>query len=253
VLFLHVLKRDPNCIYMKKPNFQDLIIFENENYLVISKPYDVATLDERDLSRYSILRLAREFYPDMQVCHRLDKETSGVLALAKHPEAYRHLSIQFEKRKVAKIYHAMVNGIHDFKEKVIAYSISPSGKSAVRLDALEGKKSKTIFDTLETYKKHTLVQCRPVTGRMHQIRIHLAAIKANIVADVLYGGKYFYLSEIKKGYRGKPDLDEEPFMKRVALHAYSLTFTDLDETVREIIAPYPKDFNAMVRQLEKNR
>src|SRR6476469_110324 len=101
---------------MIRPNFKDLIVFENDDFILINKPPYIATLDERNASArdnsLSILRLAKAYSEDAQVCHRLDKETSGVLAIAKNPEAYRHLSMQFERRKVEKVYHAVVDGIH---------------------------------------------------------------------------------------------------------------------------------------------
>ena len=100
---------------LMKIKFEDLILFENQDYIVINKPAYVATLDERQADNsQSILRMAKAYSSDAQMGHRLDKETSGILAIAKNPEAYRHLSMQFEHRQVAKRYHAVVNGTHDF-------------------------------------------------------------------------------------------------------------------------------------------
>jgi len=238
---------------MKHPDFTQLILSEDSDYIVINKPHDVSSLDERDRTRNSIIRMAKEYHADAQLCHRLDKETSGILAIAKHPEAYRHLSLQFQKRDVQKVYHAVCQGRHELHAHLIDLPIAIAGKSAVRIDAREGKPSQTMVDTLEIYKAHTLTSCQLLTGRMHQIRIHLAAIKAPIVSDTTYGGKMFYLSEVKKGYRvGKFQEEEQPFMKRVALHAYSLTFKGLNGKEVEVEAPYPKDFRALVTQLGKN-
>ncbi|MGE8430323.1 MAG: pseudouridine synthase, partial [Sphingobacterium sp.] len=90
----------------KFPKFSELIIHEDENLIVINKPPFIASLDEREGGEVNILRLAKKYHPDAQVCHRLDKETSGILLIAKNPETYRTISIAFEKRKVNKIYHA---------------------------------------------------------------------------------------------------------------------------------------------------
>ena len=90
-----------------KIEFEDIILFEDENYVLVNKPPFLSTLEDRN-EKVNLLRLARTYTPDAQVCHRLDKDTSGVLAIAKNPEAYRHLSIQFEKRQVTKLYHAVV-------------------------------------------------------------------------------------------------------------------------------------------------
>ena len=88
---------------------------------------------------------------------------------------------------------------------------------------------------------------------MHQIRIHLTCLKAPIVCDETYGGKMIYLSELKKkGFNLKQETEELPLIKRVALHAYSLKFTLLNGEEIQIIAPYPKDFDVLVKQLEKN-
>ena len=80
---------------MKQPSFQDLIIFENDDYIVINKPPFLSTLDDRTAHSQNILRLAKAYDPEAQVAHRLDKETSGALAIARNPEAYRHLAMQF--------------------------------------------------------------------------------------------------------------------------------------------------------------
>ncbi|HLK97256.1 MAG TPA: pseudouridine synthase, partial [Hymenobacter sp.] len=102
---------------MKPFLFEDLIVSENDDYIIINKPPRVASLDERtpDRSGQSILRLAKAYHADAQLGHRLDKETSGILAIAKHPEAYRHLAMQFEHRQVTKRYHAITNGVHNFE------------------------------------------------------------------------------------------------------------------------------------------
>ncbi len=88
---------------MKYPNFKDLILFENDDYIVVNKPPFIASLDERGAAgEVNILRLAKQYSADAQVCHRLDKETSGAIVIAKNPEAYRNLAMQFERRKVKK-------------------------------------------------------------------------------------------------------------------------------------------------------
>lgn len=237
---------------MKPIKFEDLIVFENEHYIVVNKPAGIASLDERDTTRTHLLAMAKSYHPDNQLCHRLDKETSGVLAIAKHAAAYRHLSIQFEKREVTKIYHAIVNGVHHFQEEMVDLPIATSSKGNARIDMAEGKPSLTVFNTIKVFGTHTLVACFPLTGRMHQIRLHLAALKAPITADLLYGGKYTYLSDLKNKFKLKKDTEEEPLIKRVALHAYSLKFQDVTGEEIQVQAPYPKDIRAFLTQLEKN-
>lgn len=231
-------------------NFRDLILFEDQDYILINKPPFVSTLEDRNTD-VTILSLAREAEPDPQVCHRLDKDTSGVLAIARNPEAYRHLSMQFENRQVSKTYHAVSDGIHQFEEKFMDAPIAKLSDGTVRISR-DGKPAQTYFNTLRTYRAHTLIRCNPITGRMHQIRIHLTLLKAPITGDETYGGRPFYVSSVKRAFHLKKMTDEQPLMKRMALHAFSLEFELLNGTKVSVEAPYPKDFKALVKQLEGN-
>ena len=237
---------------MKYPSFKDLILFENDDYIVVNKPPFVASLDERGGSgEVNILRLARQYTDDAQVCHRLDKETSGALLIAKNGEAYRSASMQFERRTVNKVYHAIVDGQFTFDQLLVDLPILNDGNKNVTIDRSEGKRAETYFTSLKYYKHYTLVECRPVTGRMHQIRIHLATQRASICGDHMYRGKPVYLSSIKKGYRISKDDEEQPIMKRFALHAKRLVFKGLDDKEISIEAPYPKDFATLIKLLDK--
>jgi 23S rRNA pseudouridine955/2504/2580 synthase len=161
--------------------------------------------------------------------------------------------MQFEHREVTKRYHAVANGVHDFDSISVFLPIAPlKDGTAVKIDRQKGKAAETIFFTLKAFKKHTLVECLPITGRMHQIRVHLQCLKAPIVCDPTYGGKDIYLSELKKDYKLKQETDELPIMHRVALHAYSLTFKLMNGDPITVEAPYPKDFGVLVKLLEKN-
>lgn len=237
---------------MAKIQFKDLILYEDEDYIIINKPSHVATLEDRN-DPYSIIEMARTYVDDAQVGHRLDKETSGALALAKHPEAYRALALQFEHRTVKKIYHAVCDGLHNFQNVEVDLPIYVNSKGSVRISHREGKPAQTTLDTLQAYKQHTLVQCRPITGRTHQIRVHLASLNAPIAGDEKYGGAPFYLSTIKRRYNLKRDTEELPLIRRVALHAQALEIELLGSNRVCIEAPYPKDFAVLLKQLAKNR
>jgi 23S rRNA pseudouridine955/2504/2580 synthase len=121
----------------------------------------------------------------------------------------------------------------------------------VRIDRRKGKIAETIFKTLKIYQKHTLVQCLPITGRMHQIRVHLQCLKAPIVCDPTYGGEYIYLSELKRKFNLKQGSEELPLIKRVALHAHGIRFNLLSGEEKTVVTPYPKDFEALIKQLDK--
>lgn len=237
---------------MKRIDFKELIVWENRDYVAVNKPAFLSTLSDRT-DPLNLLALAKGHIPDAQACHRLDKDTSGVLIVAKNPEAYRHLSIQFEKREVEKIYHAVTDGVHDFKNLLVDAPITKTDDGLARISKKSGKPAQTYFTTLKAYRTHTLVDCRPITGRMHQIRIHLSLSGASITGDEQYGGKPFFLSAVKRGFNLKKATDEQPVMKRMALHAKALTFKTLEGESVEVEAPYPKDFKALIRQLELNQ
>lgn len=236
---------------MGKLKFEDLILFENDNYIVINKPAFVASLDDRN-DVVNVLRLAKGYHSEAQLCHRLDKETSGALAIAKSPEGYRALSVQFEKREVIKEYHAVAEGIHNFNNLTIDAPILMLGKGTVKIDSYRGKASTTAVNTIKAYRAHTLLACFPHSGRMHQIRIHLSYHKAPIIGDLTYGGHPFYLSSIKRNYHLKKGTEELPLIKRVALHAKQLQFKGLTGKDLLVDAGYPKDFSVLLKQLDKN-
>ncbi|MBE9583549.1 RluA family pseudouridine synthase [Mucilaginibacter sp. JRF] len=238
---------------MKIPKFADQILFENDDVIVVNKPPFISSLDERGegSSEISMLKLAKAYSDDAQICHRLDKETSGALIFAKHPEAYRSVSMQFERRKVKKVYHAVIDGTHVFEDLQIDLPILNIGKSSVTISRQEGKAAETWFNSLKYYKHYTLVECRPVTGRMHQIRIHLATQRASIAGDEMYKGQPVFLSKLKRKYHLGKDQEELPIMKRFALHAYEVTFKLLNGEDITIHAPYPKDFETLLKLLDK--
>ena len=233
----------------KRLEFTDLVLFEDDNYLVINKPAGLSTLEDR-ASETDVLSLAKEHFANAQVCHRIDKDTSGALVLAKNPEAYTHLSLQFQHREVGKKYHAVVHGSREFKEQVVDVPLTVKAQGAVRWDTRHGKDSQTVFTTLELYKVCSLIECKPITGRRHQIRVHLKYLENPIIADTSYGGHSIYLSQLKRKYHpGRRP--ERALIERMALHAHSISFTSPDNKSISIEAPYPKDFEILLKQLRK--
>ena len=234
---------------MKSTPFKDLIIFENIDYLAINKPYGLSTLEDR-VEDMNILASAKAVFPDIQVCHRLDKDTSGLLVLAKNPEAYRHLSMQFQNREVDKTYHAIVHGNTSFKSELVDLPLTVKGHGIVKWDKQNGKESSTFFTTLQNFKLCSFVECKPVTGRRHQIRVHLKFLTHSIIADSMYDGNLLFLSQLKRNYR-PTSREEKPLINRMPLHAFSITFKLINGEKQYIEAPYPKDYEILLKQLNK--
>jgi 23S rRNA pseudouridine955/2504/2580 synthase len=229
--------------------FSSLVLHEDADYIVINKPPYLSTLEDRG-DEFNVLRLAKSYSPDAQVCHRLDKETSGALLIAKNPEAYRHAAMHFEARLVKKIYHAVVGTPRKFENLRVELPIKKTSTGTVRVDKKDGKAALSIFNSLVIFRHYTLVECEIYTGRMHQIRIHLASQNAPIAADEVYNGHMPMLSEIKRKFKSS-DPEEKPMIQRVALHALSLSFRGLDGKLVSTEAPYPKDFEVFLKLLEK--
>ncbi len=233
-----------------KLNFQDIIVYEDDHFLVVNKPPFLSTLADRN-SPNNLQTLSKRYNESLSACHRLDKETSGAVLFSKSEEAYRHASIQFEDRKIQKIYHAVVDGLHSFSNEKIDLPILPLSKGVVKIDFRKGKDSVTYVNTLETFKRHSLIECKPLTGRMHQIRIHLCNKKAPIVNDQLYGGEPLFLSQLKRNYNLKADSEERPLIQRFGLHAQKIGFDNFSGQVI-VEADYPKDMKVLLKQLRKN-
>jgi 23S rRNA pseudouridine955/2504/2580 synthase len=173
------------------------------------------------------------------------------LVFAKNQLAYRNLSLQFQNRTLNKVYHAIVEGRHEFREKIIDLPIHPGRRGHVRISHSLGKDSRTVVSTLKQFNTHSLLECVPITGRTHQIRVHLAAVGASIAGDIDYGGHELFLSNIKRRYNLRKDATEKPLMLRPALHARSVSFKSVSGQAMEFKAEYPKDYRATLRQLEK--
>lgn len=236
---------------MKAPSFNDLILFENEQVVVVNKPPHLSSLDERFTEKTSLLKLARSYNPELRLCHRLDKETSGVLVLAKDDDTYRTIAMEFEHRRVLKRYHAIVDGIHKFENLEVDLPIGTARNGLMRIDFSEGKDALTYFSSVKYFRHYTLVECTPITGRTHQIRVHLASQKATIAGDLAYGGKEPFLSRLKRKFKISEFEEERPMISRFALHARQIKFNLNESTEINVEAPYPKDIQVFVKQLEK--
>jgi 23S rRNA pseudouridine1911/1915/1917 synthase len=231
-------------------------LYEDEDYIIVNKPARVLSIPDRfDANLPSIRRMLQdETGGEIFVVHRIDKETSGVIAFAKNETAHKYLSGLFEKHEVGKFYAGLVVGSPSPESGRIDLPIAEHPTIGGRMiTAKKGKASVTDYRVVESWPLYALVQWQIHTGRTHQIRVHMSSIGHPIVCDELYGdGKPFLLSSIKRKYKmGKHEETERPLLSRLALHAYKLTFAAADGKEITAEAPLPKDIAACVAQLRK--
>lgn len=231
------------------------IILETDDFIVLNKPAGLLSIPDREGKDISLKKLLIDKYGSIFTVHRLDKETSGLIVFAKNEASHKFLSKQFEERSTTKIYHGLVIGSPAEKEGRIDAPIAEHPhKKGLMLILRKGKESITDYKVLKEFGIYTLMQFHILTGRTHQIRVHMKHLGNPVVCDPLYGdGKSVFISSLKKKpYNlAKDELDERPILSRLALHAMKLHFKGPDEKEYELEAPWPKDLKATMQQLEK--
>ena len=197
------------------------------------------------------------------IVHRLDRETSGVIVVAKNDQAHDSLAAQFKSREVKKEYLAIVLGIPDRDRDVVNEPIGDHAtqreKKAIRREDPAARPAVTVFETVERFAGYALIRALPRTGRTHQIRIHLAHIRHPVLCDKLYGGGRTKITELElipsnKISQDDHSLAEKRLLDRHALHAHRLTITN-PSTGQQIQfeAPLPADMENTLTALRRWR
>lgn len=233
------------------------ILYEDKNVLVLNKPAGLVvhgdgrtkenTLADWVLKNYPetenvgepIVKSSGEIIKRPGIVHRLDRDTSGVMLVARNQESFESLKNQFKNHEIEKEYNAFVVGLFKDKIGVIDRPIARSKKdfrmwSAQRGSRGELREAVTNYSVMKENSEYSFLEVFPKTGRTHQIRVHMKAINHPLVGDSLYGGN-------KKNNLG---------FNRTALHSKKVTFHDLEGKIHSIEAPYPEDFNKALALLQ---
>lgn len=230
------------------------ILLETDDLVAVNKPAGMLSIPDREQSEPSLKDHLLHRYGSIYTVHRLDKETSGVIVFAKNETSHRFLSLQFEARTTEKFYNGLVLGKVYEEEGILDEPIGehPSKKGMMTV-VRKGKPSVTAFRCLQAFSLYSWMEFKILTGRTHQIRVHMKHYGHPIVCDPLYGdGKPVLLSSFKKKFKlGKDVLEEKPLLNRLALHARELRFADNRGKQLVLEAPLPKDLRATLQQLEK--
>ena len=229
-------------------------VFENDAFIVLNKPAGLLSIPDRLGKEISLKNLLQEKYDQIFTVHRLDRDTSGLIVFAKNEETHKALSQQFEDRTASKTYVGFVMGNLPSSSGQIDEPIAEHpGKKGMMMVHKKGKASFTEYKVLEDFGAYSWLEFKILTGRTHQIRVHMQSLGHPIACDPLYGdGKPVYISSLKKNYKLSRAADEEtPMLNRLALHAWKLSFTDADGNYHEFEASLPKDLKALLQQLNK--
>ncbi|HEX7542235.1 MAG TPA: RluA family pseudouridine synthase [Anaerolineales bacterium] len=223
------------------------IIYENVDLVVVNKPAGMVVHPSPGHDRGTLVHAALGYIPELEgiggeerpgIVHRLDKDTSGLIVIAKNERAHRWLQEQFKSRKVEKIYLALVDG----KPPTPAGRVeAPIGRNTTHRKLMavvpldKGREAVSEYRTLESFPAHTLLEVHPLTGRTHQIRLHMAFLGCPVAADMVYGKR-------------KPTVE----LDRHFLHAYRLKIIlPGEEQARIFEASLPRELQFVLEHLRQ--
>ncbi len=239
------------------------ILFEDDWLVAVNKPPDMVVHPSRGHWSGTLAAALAHHFDRLStvggatrpgIVHRLDRDTSGVIVVAKNDPTHLALAAQFEGRTVEKEYFAIVAGVPDRDRDIVEQPIGvhphQREKMAVRHGHHTSREASTFYEVERRFRGFAAVTARPKTGRTHQIRVHLAHIRCPVLCDRLYGGRsQITLGEIESGRK-----DENVFLDRQALHAQRLRLTHPERNKPiEFAAPLPEDMARVLEKLEQHR
>ena len=229
------------------------IIYENDDFIAINKPSGLLSIPDRLGQEISLKDILKDRFGVIYTVHRLDRDTSGIIVFAKTEESHKNLSALFEGREMKKFYVGLVYGqMMNATGTIDAPIMEHPGKATKMMTHAKGKVSQTDYEVMEAFRMYSWVRFQILTGRTHQIRVHMQHIGHSIVCDEIYGdAKPLLLSGMKRNFKLSKTMEEErPILARLALHSQQLQFTLYGETYF-LEAEIPKDLRAVLQQLRK--
>ena len=253
-----VVIRIPKDLVVEVPDFEPdelSVLWEDDDLVAVDKAPFVSVHPSGRHVRDSLIHRVHVRYRDLiaehawapKLCHRLDRETSGIVLVAKDADVHRAVMRAFERREIDKHYLAVVHGVPRERGGVIDLALGPARASRIGLKMaciVDGLPSRTDWELVEDHGDVSVIRCRLHTGRQHQIRVHLAAIGHPVVGDKLYGDDDSYFQRGVDGALSARDL-EELELPRHALHNHRLGFTHPRSGERVVVeSPLPPDLRA---------
>ncbi len=241
------------------------ILYQDEFIAVINKPPNMVVHPAKGNWSGTLVNALRFHFPKLSgingdyragIVHRLDRDTSGAILIAKEEATHRDLSMMFETRKIFKEYATIAQGVLDRDSDYIEKRIMHHPTDRVRMittdrDIPEARESVSFYEVAERFRGFTYVKFQPRTGRTHQIRVHLASIGCPVLADKLYGGRdQFKLSDLTD----VPPEEDRVLLARQALHAHRLRFLHPRlGKVMEFVAPIPQEMEDTLQAMRRLR
>ena len=240
------------------------ILYDDKDVAVINKPPGMVVHPSKGHWQGTLTAALAFHFQNLSECggatrpgivHRLDRDTSGVIVIAKNDNAHLNLSKQFEQRDVEKEYLAIVSPPPDRERDWIEQPIGPHPyqreKMAIRTNHPQAREANTFYEVTKKIKRFAVVKVLPRTGRTHQIRVHFQHIGCPIIADKLYSG-HSQISRKDLGLKEEGDQENKPLLERQALHARRLVIHHpATKKQMEFVAPIPSDLKRLIDALDE--